>query len=523
MDSLVRRRRALLPARSVDRTVTLPTGRSTGLRLLIVDLNNFANFPTLAIGLLVAALRARGHRVEVLCPLAHDVPATERERKETRVDHIRRRIHLSDWPLFLRMRDILRRLETVRVERTHPVVLREIRKALVNPPDAILISAYLQHFNSVTSICGLAKAKGVPVILGGPMFNLPEVSDTWRRISGLSAVIGAEIDRDLPDLVEALCSKTDPLIFPGVVLPDGRRSTAARPLRQLDQIPIPDFTDFPWDRYSGRIVPLMTGRGCQWDKCLFCSDVISVSGRTFRTRSVESVLLEMQEQARRHDTTNFLFLDLKLNSWPEMIRGIAKGIGRFVQGAEWIGTVHVDERKDNGLSRADLEAAAEGGMRRISFGLESGSQRLLDAMQKGSSVARNSAFIRDAHAAGLSIRCTMFKGFPGETAADMEATAQFLEDHAPWLDRVRFNAFTLHTGTPIWKAVTEKSQADWVPPGDHGLEVTRRDHRRARAEYRNLESRTAAYRRAKARALEVVHQINSRPLRDTARQFDGLM
>ena len=516
--------RALQPARSGS--VTTPPKqeeKARGRRLLIIDLNNFASFPTLAIGILVSALRTQGHQVEVLCPLAHDVLATQRERRETLIDHIRRRVHLSDWTPFLVSRDTLRRLETTRVERVHPVVLREIRKALATPPDAILISAYLQHFNSVAAIAGLAQAKGVPVLLGGPMFNLPEVADSWHKIAGVSAVVGAEIDRDLPEMVDALCRKGDLLAFPGVVLPDGRRSGVARPMRHLDQTPMPDFTDFPWDRYPGRIVPMMTGRGCQWDKCLFCSDVISVSGRTFRTRSVENVLLEMQEQARRHETTNFLFLDLKLNSWPGMIRGIAKGIGRVVQGAEWIGTVHVDERADNGLSRADLAAAAEGGMRRISFGLESGSQRLLDAMRKGSSVERNAAFIRDAHAAGLSIRCTMFKGFPGETAADMEATAQFLEEHALLLDRVRFNAFTLHTGTPIWTAVTQKAAVTENAGADSGLSVTRLDHRRARGEYRATEARTPAYRRAKARALDIVYQINRRPLRDTARQFDGLM
>jgi len=200
-----------------------------------------------------------------------------------------------------------------------------------------------------------------------------------------------------------------------------------------------------------------------------------------------------------------------------MIRGIAKGIGRIVQGAEWIGTVHVDERKDNGLSRSDLETAVEGGMRRISFGLESGSQRLLDAMHKGSSVTRNSIFLRDAHAAGLSIRCTMFKGFPGETAADLAATVRFLEEHALLLDRVRFNEFTIHTGTPIWTAVMQKAEAA------QKLNVMRLDPRRARVEYRHAESRTAAYRKAKAQALDLVYRINRRHLRDTARQFDGLM
>ena len=316
-------------------------------------------------------------------------------------------------------------------------------------------------------------------------------------------MVGAEVDRDLPAILETLCDGGDLLAHAGVVLPDGRASVPASPLRRLDAVPVPDFTDFPWDRYPTRIVPIMTGRGCQWDECLFCSDVISASGRTFRTRKVETVLCEMQEQARRHETTNFLFLDLKLNSWPDMMRGIGRGIGRLVQGAEWVGTVHVDRRADNGLSRADLEAAVSGGMRRISFGLESGSQTLLDAMRKGSSVERNARFIRDAHAAGLSIRCTMFKGFPGETAADMTATADFLEIHAPFLDRVRFNDFTLSIGTPIWRAVSDKAGEGSLAPGPLDL-------RSGRAGYRNRTPKDRAYRRAKARALAVVHDINRR-------------
>lgn len=513
--------RAGRPAHAGEASPATNAPDRSGLKILIVDLNNFASFPTLAIGLLTAALREKGHLVDVLCPLSHNVPATQRERRETVVDHIRRRIHLSDWSPFLGLRDRLRQLETARVERAHPRVLQAVATALADRPDIILVSAYLQHFNSITRIADLARNQDVPLLLGGPMFNLPEVADAWRSIPGIACVIGAEVDHDLPALVERVCATGDPLTFPGVVMPDGRKSVAARPLRDLDKTPVADFTDFPWDRYPVRIVPLMTGRGCQWDKCLFCSDVISTSGRTFRTRSVENVLQEMQEQARRHETTNFLFLDLKLNSWPDMMRGIARGIGRHVPGAEWVGTVHVDERIDNGLSYADLMAATDGGMRRISFGLESGSQRLLDAMRKGSSVARNAAFIRDAHAAGLSIRCTMFKGFPGETASDMQATADFLDEHAPYLDRVRFNEFTLAQGTPIWQAVTQRAT---LPAAERpNLQATYLDSRRARASYRPVEARTAAYRKAKARALDLVFQINRQKLRETAQQFDGLM
>lgn len=512
-------------SRRIDRVarseqVTPPRGSGTALRderVLLVDLNIFANFPTLAIGILAASLRNAGIDTEVLSPLAFDAPAAERERQETLADHLMRRVHLADLPGTAGIRDLARRARAGHLERPGTVVMREVTRALARGPRIVLLSAYLQQFATVRAIAAAAKARGIFVLLGGPMFNRGEVADQWRRIDGVGAVVGAEMDRDIGPLVRAILSGANLLDFPGVVLPDGSRSQAAPPLRPLEDVPIPDFRDFPWDRYPARIVPVMTGRGCQWDSCTFCSDIISVSGRTFRTRSVESVLLEMQEQARRHATSNFLFLDLKLNSWPGMIRGIAGSLGKYVQGAEWVGTVHVDQRPDNGLSRADLELAVEGGMRRVSFGLESGSQRMLDAMRKGCTVERNGRFLIDAHEAGLSVRCTMFKGYPSETATDMEATADFLEAHAHAIDRIRFNDFTLTPGTAIWDAVTRSD------PDAATLQVRRIDQRRGRSLYERHGDRSKAYRRAKARALRIVYQINRQPLRDAARQFDGLM
>ncbi len=517
MTKSIRMPRALAPARrySTEQPPVMET--LPGHRVLLVDLNNFSSFPTLAIGLLIAALRNRGHVTELLSPLAHDVPAAARERQENVLDHLRRRISLTDLPQAYAMRDFLRTAYRARHERPHPIVLKQAARAIAGKPDVILISAYLQHMTTIRALAGLAQAAGIPVIVGGPMFNLPHVAGEWRQIPGISMLFGGEADLVLPDLLRTFLAGEDVLQYPGVTLADGRSASAAPPLRPLDATPIPDFTDFPWDRYPVRIVPLMSGRGCQWDRCLFCSDVISASGRQFRTRSIDSVLLEMQEQARRHNTASFLFLDLKLNSWPDMIRGIAGRIQQYVQGAEWVGTVHVDQRADNGLSRRDLMAAVDGGMRRISFGLETGSQSLLDRMKKGSSVERNAQFIADAHVAGLSIRCTMFKGFPGETAQDMEATERFLDLHGHMLDRVRFNNFSLYTDTPVWREMIEKSGIGAE------LELTASDHARAQFRYRRLRPFGREYRRAKARVLSIVHDINRRPLRDSARQFDGLM
>lgn len=495
----------------------VPAINAASHRALLVDLNNFASFPTLAVGILVAALRNASFDAQVIVPLAYDVPASVREREEHIWHHVERRIHLSTLRPFLGVRDTLRGVRHLWRNRVHPRVLKEVNIALGRNPDIILLSAYLQHYSTVEAIAKIAAEKGIPVILGGPAFNFPDTAEAWRSIPGLTAIVGGEVDLSLPEIASAVVRGGDLLAFDGVVLPDGRRSRPASPLRLLDQSPIPDFSDFPWDRYPVQIIPVMTGRGCQWGRCTFCSDVVSASGRTYRTRSLNSVMAELREQSRRYGTRNFLFLDLKLNSNPAMLRGITENIQRAVPGAQWIGTVHVDRRRDNGLSRTELKAAVNSGMRRVSFGLESGSQRLLDLMDKGSTVEANSNFIRTAHEAGLSIRCTLFKGYPGETAEDLLMTAEFLESHSPYLDRIRFNDFSIIENTPVWeKLVVQKTE--WP-----GLVVTSRDSRMAKARYRHYETEGKAYRHAKAKVLSAVYAINRRRLRAEAQMFDGLM
>lgn len=510
-------RAARMPGDDPSSLPSLTALNTAGRSVLVVDLNNFASFPTMAVGILVAALRNTGCDVQVLSPLAYDVPAAEREHRETLKDHLARRVHLTTARWTRAGRDLARRLRAWWLNRPHPTVLREAARALDAGPDLVLLSAYLQHYPTVRRIAGLARERGIPVLLGGPMFNVVETADAWRQIPGLAAVVGSEVDLLLPDIVEAVCSGGDLLQFNGVMLPDGRRSPPAPPLRGLDRVPVPDYTDFPWDRYRLRVIPVMSGRGCQWARCNFCSDVISASGRTFRTRSVESVLNEMREQSRRHQSTNFLFLDIKLNSNPDMLRGIAEQLQRHVHGAQWVGTVHVDQRKDNGLSPRDLRAAVSSGMRRVSFGLESGSQRLLDSMDKGCSVEANAQFIHHAHEAGLSVRCTMFKGYPGETADDLALTADFLERHGRCIDRVRYNDFSIQNDTPVFQAMKAR------PANFPQIRIVDWDHRLARAGHASADGHGRAYRRELRRVLAAVYAINRRPVRSTAHAFDGLM
>jgi len=486
-------------------------------RLLVVDLNNFAYYPTIAVGYLVAVLRRDGFQVDVLSPLMHGVPSGVREKRESFLDHVERRISYSTRTWIDAPRRMIGGLRSRWRSRPEGRVVAEVRRRLADRPDAILLSTYTDSYELCVEVAAVALQAGVPVLLGGPAFNQPRIADEWRSIPGVVAVVGGEVEAYIADLVRDVVAKRDLERHPGVFLPDGRSGPTAPPLRALDELPHPDYADFPWDLYPHRIVPVLTGRGCGWARCTFCADIVTANGRGYRSRSPATVLDEIEEQTTRYRTKNVTFLDIKLNSNLETWRGIANELPARVPNAKWICAVHVGPERPNGLDANDLRAAAKGGLTRVTFGLESGSQRILDAMDKGTNVDTNAEFLRNASEAGISVRCTMIQGYPGEEASDLDRTADFLEKNSPWLDRVRLNRFNALVGARFAKDF-EKD-----PSRFPGLSELEWEYRYARSRYRYAPAESAAYRKAMRRVLGAVHRVNRKPLKETALEFDGVM
>ena len=164
-------------------------------RVLIVDLNNYARYPTLAIGYLIAPLRAAGFEVELLSPLAHGVTGVMREHREEWVDHLKRRFYMVPPAPFTKHQDRLHDAYAAWQER----LTRSMRELLeewitASRADVILLSAYLTHQPRVEYIAQVAARLGVPVLLGGPAFNMPGVAAEWSRVPGITAVFAGEAE-----------------------------------------------------------------------------------------------------------------------------------------------------------------------------------------------------------------------------------------------------------------------------------------------------------------------------------------
>jgi radical SAM superfamily enzyme YgiQ (UPF0313 family) len=496
-------------------------------RVLIVDLNNFARYPSIPVGYLSAVCRNAGYDVSVFSPLMLGIGGVVRERPtrwySLTAARLNYRAAVSPLRLIRSVRKRAAMLRAPKLKKEQRRVVDEFRRQLAeNRPDVVLVSSYLMYLEHSTEICAACVEHDVPVLVGGPYFAQPEVVAEWVAIPGVTAIVGGEVELELPAILATVLAKGDLLQHPGLWLPgpNGKPVGGARPpLTQLDDVPFPDYRDFPWAKYPNRIIPVLTGRGCGWGVCTFCSDVTSTAGRTFRSRDPRKVLDEIAHHHEQHGASLFAFTDLKLNSDLVVWQAILSGMQRAAPGSRWIGSVHVDAvgRPRNGLSHDELAQAAESGCVRLTTGLENGSQRILDAMKKGTNVAATGHFVAAAAAAGISVRCTMIVGYPGETASDIDASADYIEQHRGSIERVSLNRFSLMTGTGIHRSIENKSQ----PHPD--FELLAANHPLAQIEYRHTPANQPAYHKSVMRLLGEVHVINREPLSQRARDFEGVM
>ncbi len=493
-------------------------------KVLVVDLNNFSRYPTLSVGILAAVCRRADFLVRVFSPLAIGVRGVVRELRESPLRLLGDKLNFaaaqSPYRTVRAAREwVGENLRSGLSRNTGKVVAAFETEIRESSPQVVLVSAYLMYRELVEEIAAVCQSHDIALLVGGPSFTEREIIDDWVSIPGVTALAAGELELELPEIINRLIAKNDVRGFDGVFVcdPDGSvHGRVARPLRRIDAVPHADFSDFPWDRYPERIVPVLTGRGCGWGACAFCSDVTSTAGRTFRSRDPLRVLDEIHHHHESLGANLFVFTDMKLNSDLDMWHALITKMQDVAPGASWIASVHVGQRGDTGLSPTELRCAREAGCVRLSTGLESGSQRLLDEMKKGIQLEHVSQYLQAASAAEISTRATMISGYPGETADDVRASTQFVDDHSEAIERIKLCSFTLVLGTKIDRTLSEKRVSDAEQTGLSKLSD-------AKLDYWAAGMRSREYRRATARLTEAIHRVNKRPLPESAVVFEGVM
>lgn len=243
-----------------------------------------------------------------------------------------------------------------------------------------------------------------------------------------------------------------------------RRNPPRPPVLDVDTLPMPAIDLYEPDawmtRLSGRpLAPIFGARGCPF-RCTFCPTK-AAWGRRYRPHSPERVVAEMNRMWRRWGVSAFGFYDSTFTlDRARTLRLCALIASEGARPFRWV----CDTRAD--LVDEELLAAMKGaGCDMVSYGFESGNQRILDMIDKKCTLAQYRRAADLTRAAGIKIGAHFILGFPTETPQETARTISFARSLAP--DRTDFNLLTPFPGTALHAAALRAGQTpeDWAPEG----------------------------------------------------------
>jgi len=309
-------------------------------------------------------------------------------------------------------------------------------KILQSGADVIGFTAWM-----TTKYVGLALARMIKqrdknrlIVFGGP-----ECSFSAKELiadDAVDIVVKGEGEKTLYEITEAYKKYKKVDFCAGAIIKNdgGIVDCGFRPeIVDLDSIPFPDFSDFLLDRYYlTNFLPMTFYRGCS-RRCVFCN--AEVTWRKFRSRSAENIYKEMAHWKKIYpNLRKFEIDDTALNLDISMIDRLCELMAVNGLGVDWGGAAIIRADMDLGL----LKKMARVGCKSLAYGLESGSQKVIDGMRKNFRIEDAERLIRDTHSAGIEVDLNIVIGFPNETEHEFHQTMEFIKRNKDFITFVSF-------------------------------------------------------------------------------------
>ena len=319
-------------------------------------------------------------------------------------------------------------------------------------------------------MCSAARERGCTVVVCGS--DATDHPDAYFQ-HGADYVLLGEGEVTLAELLDHLSQgrPATPDHILGLAWPgegNGVRRTRARPvLTDLDALPFParhlvDVARYRrlWvERHGYFSLNLVTTRGCPYH-CNWCAKPIW--GQRYNVRSPENVVEEMRQLQRDYQPDHLWFADDIMGLKPGWIQAFAELVER-----------HRVRIPFKSLNRPDLlllgdtiPALKRAGCQTVWIGAESGSQKILDAMEKGTTVEQIYEVTRRLHEHGIEVGFFLQFGYPGETRRDIEQTLKMVRECRP--DDIGISVSYPLPGTPFYERVRQElsEKQNWEDSDD---------------------------------------------------------
>lgn len=352
-------------------------------------------------------------------------------------------------------------------------------KATLDARRPAIVVVMEDNFNFLTKMCTTvrresalamiraAHARGCRVAVNGP-----DASDhpALYLSAGADAVVLGEGESAVRDLVTEWEAGTGSAkAIAGLILPGAGSLFATRPrsaLRDLDSLPYPAWDLIDIERYRRAWIDthghfswnIATSRGCPYS-CNWCAK--PTFGRRYMARSPKNVVQEMARLKADVMPDHLWFTDDILGLDAEWVAAFAEEVRRADA------TIPFTMQSRVNLMMEDTVAAlARAGAEEVWLGVESGSQAILDAMDKGSTVEAARVATRRLQAHGIKACWFIQLGYPSEEWEDLIATRDLIRDERP--DEIGVSVSYPLPGTEFHDRVRAQlgQQRNWKDTGD---------------------------------------------------------
>jgi anaerobic magnesium-protoporphyrin IX monomethyl ester cyclase len=339
-------------------------------------------------------------------------------------------------------------------------------------PDIVGVTSSTLTYKPAIEIVKTAK-KAFPnclVILGGPHVTVLD-EQTLNEAPEVDIVVRGEGEQTLLELADLASKNSSESLHEVEGITFRKNGNIVRNkdrafIQNLDELPHPAYKHFKLSKYkiSGKMyLPIITSRGCPF-QCTFCL-ASKMCGKRFRTRSPRKVVDELEWLKDTHGADVVAFYDDTFTFDIKRAYEICDEMKKRKFDLPWDCRTRVDR-----ISPEILAKMRDANCQLVHFGVESGSQKMLDAMKKGTTVEQNARGIKMAKDAGISVAISVVVGYPGETADMLKQTFDFIRKTKP--DYIYVCQAIPYPGTELldrlqelgWKVSTDWSRFDEQSP-----------------------------------------------------------
>lgn len=305
------------------------------------------------------------------------------------------------------------------------------------------------------------------VVGGGLGTSVPEM--VLERLKADISVIG-EGEETIKEIMDVFNKKRELESLKGIVyIKEDKiiRNPLRERIQDLDSLPFPAWHLFPMDIYlktslhefgvkiKGNAMCVVSARGCPFH-CTFCYDAF---GHNRTLRSVKNVIEEIIILKEKYGVGYIMLTDPVFVTNKDWIYELCDEIRKNRLSVKWIASGRV-----NLVDEQILKKMKEAGCVALSYGVESGSQKILDVMKKGVTIKNSSNAVSITRKVGIEFVYSFMMGFPEETGEDFDKTAEFCIENDIHLISIFF--VTPYPGTALYEQVKNmgliKDEEDYI-------------------------------------------------------------